>query len=233
MSVKPAQHDNNTEDRRLFEVPYFVNNAFVGRVDILKKMCTTIDENKSKGGSRPLVLRGLGGMGKTQLMLKYCYAHAEEYDYVFWLEVDGRAAVLDGFRNLAQTLGLNMDTERDGENIIVWVRRWFEQHKKWLLLLDNAEDMDDLFRCIPHRGGDIIMTTRNYISDEDAVVIPIHKMNVEDAMLLILGSDGVPSTDSTEWKNERKIVEELDCMPLALSLVRGYITRTQTSYGDY
>ena len=166
-------------------------------------------------------------------MLKYSYMHRHEYEYVFWLDVDGKMAMLHSFRKLAQTLGLNVDAEHDAEKIVEWVRRWLERKKMWLLLLDNAEDMEDLFKYIPRVGGDIIMTTRNYISDEDAAVIHIDKMNVEDALLLIRGADSFPSMDSTEEQSAAKIVEELDYMPLAISLVRAYVKRTQTTYRDY
>ena len=57
------------------------------------------------------MLKGLGGMGKSQLMLKYCYTHRKEYKYVFWLNAEGSQATLEEFHNLAEKLGIKVDKE--------------------------------------------------------------------------------------------------------------------------
>src|SRR4051812_17359343 len=133
------------------------NHGFVGRADILEQMELEIVKNRSTKGCRPLALSGLGGMGKTQLMLQYCYLHREEYRYVFWLAVDGSTTAEDSFRRLAQNLGLN-DSKEDPKKAIEQVQIWLEQTKGRLILLDNADK--DVFRYIPRFGGDVILTTR-------------------------------------------------------------------------
>src|SRR4051812_33368875 len=72
---------------RFYGVPA-ENYGFVDRSNILAAMKAALTGNSSLGGCKILALRGLGGMGKTQLMLRYCYLHHTEYDFVFWLEVD-------------------------------------------------------------------------------------------------------------------------------------------------
>src|SRR4051812_13873654 len=56
------------------------NHGFVGRADILARMEAEIVKDRS---SNRLALSGLGGMGKTQLMLQYCYLHRKAYQFVF------------------------------------------------------------------------------------------------------------------------------------------------------
>src|SRR5438270_6232865 len=48
------------------------NHAFIGRLDILRTMEVEFNKASSHScGCKVLVLSGLGGMGKTQLMLRY------------------------------------------------------------------------------------------------------------------------------------------------------------------
>ena len=104
------------------------NRGFVGRVDILAQIDMEITEYKSSDECRPVALFGLGGMGKTQIMLEYCYSHRKEYRYIFWLGADGKTVLEDSFRRLAQNLGLGVGTsnEDDPEKIIKQVLIWLE-----------------------------------------------------------------------------------------------------------
>ena len=95
----------------MFQVPFRKNNNFVGRADILNEMEQNLRHHQLAGDCVPLVLSGLGGMGKSQLMLKYCYAHRKEYRYIFWLNAEGSQETREGFRNLAKDLGIKVDED--------------------------------------------------------------------------------------------------------------------------
>src|SRR5579862_667659 len=121
------------------------NSLFVGREDILEKIKTVMIQGGSSpsGSSRRVALSGLGGMGKTQLMLQYCYLHRTEYRHIVWLKMNGRLAAMDSFQKLAQSLGLRTDdlNKMDFDKVIKWVQKWLERKgkdEKWLLLLDNV-----------------------------------------------------------------------------------------------
>jgi ATP/maltotriose-dependent transcriptional regulator MalT len=51
-------------------------------------------------------VRGLSGIGKTQLAAEYAYAHATDYDVVWWIAADEPALIPDQFVALAAGLGL-------------------------------------------------------------------------------------------------------------------------------
>jgi hypothetical protein len=73
------------------------------------------------------------------------------------------------------------------------------------------------------------LNTRNHFNKSSRSVIHIDKMVKEDALLLLLGPEicGKPSLHAV------KIIEELDCMLLAVDMVRAYIDRTGTLFKTY
>jgi len=38
-------------------------------------------------------LRGMGGVGKTQLATEFCYAQAADYDLVYWIAAEEPATI--------------------------------------------------------------------------------------------------------------------------------------------
>jgi ATP/maltotriose-dependent transcriptional regulator MalT len=49
-----------------------------------------------------VVLHGLGGIGKTQLAIKYTTRHKENYTAVFWLNANDEDSLKSSFRDIAQ-----------------------------------------------------------------------------------------------------------------------------------
>ena len=92
-------------------------------------------------------------MGKTQLMLRYFYAHRHAYDYVFWMVMDTKSSAISSYRDLAINLGLDDKTAMDGseKKVIEWVRSWLQERTGWILLLDNADDVmsSEVFQHLP------------------------------------------------------------------------------------
>src|SRR5579864_1998148 len=137
----------------MIKIPFHRNPNFVGRADILDAMKRAVDEDRSVGARIALV--GIGGMGKTQLMLQYCYEHLKEYTHVFWLRADGTTTILEEFRRLAEMLDIKVDNAKgDKEDAIVArVLQWFESRQGWLLLLDDIDEIQDIAKFMPRRGG--------------------------------------------------------------------------------
>src|SRR3954467_12624523 len=121
----------------MVKVPFRINNCFVGRADILHEMEQQLRINGLSGHSVPLVLSGLGGMGKTQLMLHYHYIHRSEYKDVFWLNSEGTAAAMALVRLLAKSLGIKIDENEKGDRdgmLADRIRESLEARKeRWLL----------------------------------------------------------------------------------------------------
>jgi len=96
-------------------------------------------------------------------------------------------------------------------------------------MLDNVETIMDVSRFIPGMGGDVIITTRDHVDKRWGYVIRVDKMSKDDALLLLVGRDkqSTPSSAAVD------IIKELDCMPLAMDIVRAYVDRTGTTLESY
>src|SRR5579862_7250792 len=84
LAAPPPLPNSNIIDS-FYGVPT-ANKAVVDRPDILDNMKAVLAQGSPSIESTILALCGLGGMGKTQLMLRYCYLHRVEYKSIFWLE---------------------------------------------------------------------------------------------------------------------------------------------------
>src|SRR4051812_1283304 len=98
-------------------------------------------------------------MGKTQLMLQYCYLHQSEYRFIIWMDMDDATVAPDSSRRLALNLGLDVDSSKNNapEKPIKRVRKWLEQTTGCLILLGNADK--DVLQYILRLGGEVILIT--------------------------------------------------------------------------
>src|SRR5947209_1735022 len=208
--------------------------VFVDRPDIAERIFKSLS-NTSSHGCRIVVLRGRGGTGKTQMMLRYYYANRHSYKYAFWMVMDTKSSAISSYRDLAINLGLDDKTAIEGseKKVIEWVRSWLQERTGWILLLDNADDVmsSEVFQHLPRFGGDIIITTRDFIPSNKAEVIHIDKMTEEEALSLLVGPN--PIDGSTQFQPAKEIVVELDFLPLAINLARAYIDDMMVSLEDY
>jgi tetratricopeptide (TPR) repeat protein len=136
-------------------VPYR-NPAFTGRAALLEQIGHRLDEQPW----RPLVLHGLGGVGKTRLALEYAHREANRYDLVHWVDAEQPAQARLALAALAERLDLPMG--RDTQHAVRAVLRWLDSGRtRWLLIFDNASAPDEVRSLLPAAGGHVLITTRN------------------------------------------------------------------------
>ncbi|WP_291994737.1 hypothetical protein [Candidatus Accumulibacter sp. ACC003] len=104
------------------------------------------------GGQRvALVARaaiyGMGGLGKTQLALKYSHDFRDRYAGVWWFRAES-ADLLEA--DAAACCAAVAAPQREGEAASTALKRWLAgQPAAWLLVYDNAEDPSCCDPCFP------------------------------------------------------------------------------------
>src|SRR5579872_1856826 len=125
------------------------NPFFTGREDILWKLHTVPilrDEHRQQNPRklpaqhRPQVLSGLGGIGKTQIALAYAYRYMHDYHTIVWLRADTLQTLRSDFAAIATLLNLPEKQQREQEQIIADVKRWFTYMTRWLLIFDDVDN---------------------------------------------------------------------------------------------
>lgn len=97
-----------------------------------------------QNGPRKVAITGLGGgVGKTQVVLELAYRY-RDWDKecsIFWLPCTSHEMVEQTYLNIAQTIGLHdVKPTEVKEQVKTYLSS--EGAGKWLLIFDNADDMD-------------------------------------------------------------------------------------------
>jgi len=243
----PAQFWETLSDQppappaQLWTVPYRQNRCFVGRETLLARISTAFATWESLT-TPVVVLTGLGGVGKTQTALEYAYRTGEEYQAIFWVNASSQQTFLADLVSLARTLGIS-STQEQAEatsDHLQLVRRWLEQHRQWLLILDALTDVSLVFDALPVRSaGHVLVTTQQWVSQALARVYDVGPLSGREALTLLFLRSGVARQQhpgpvlSRERAAARRLCQIFDGLPLALDQAGAYIEQTGCSVGEY
>lgn len=224
-----ASKDINVESteagRAIFCVNHHKTPHFIERPELLKKIHDLIEANEKK--PKLITLCGLGGMGKSQIALDFCYQSKDLYQYIFWMEADAETTLQSSFIAVAEELKLPNIANKNPENVVCDVLKWFQDNSEWLLVFDNADDysLNSEFSCrlrdkyFPKSGRGVILITTclKWKIGQSGTAIDINEMILDNkAALRLLLRDKTTVNENDE--DALKIVEELGHLPLALDL---------------
>ena len=222
--------------------PFPQNSFFTGRKMYLERLGHYLQQKDSIAVAQPVSISGLGGIGKTQLALEYAYrSFPEVYRTILWVNAADRSTLEAGYLSLASLLKLPEKDEREVDCIIQAVKAWLEGHTSWLLILDNADDLQLARSFLPTKPrGHILLTTRSQIMGNVAAQIKLETMEAEEGLLFLLRRSGTLKhgieldTIAPDIRNAaRRLVEMLGGHPLALDQAGAYIEETGASFATY
>jgi hypothetical protein len=176
-----------------------VINEFKGRKDELEKLWVLL-RPRVPNMRKVVVLNGLGGIGKTQLAIRFARMRKDDYTSIFWLNAKNRETLI---YSLATTVrptcpGLQVKdppgNDEEMKERALDAQRWLaaEGNSKWLLVLDSVEEQDsgynvqDFFPRADH--GSIIITTRISHLRRLGSEFRVGKLGNEDALQLLTGN---------------------------------------------
>jgi nucleoside phosphorylase/tetratricopeptide (TPR) repeat protein len=235
---------NNNSRMGHYMVSLGRNPRFVGRQNELTRLEELIT---MQDGPRKVAVTGLGGVGKTQVALELAYRirDRDKECSIFWLACTSYGVIEQMYLNMAQALGLH---DVNPAEVKEQVKRYLssEEAGKWLLIFDNADDMDmwlsedgagpALKDFLPQsEQGRILFTTRNRklaVELTSSNIIPIPDVD-EDTALQILERSLVDKSLLQDHLTAVAVLEKLDFLPLAITQASAYINKNCLNLSTY
>jgi NB-ARC domain/Tetratricopeptide repeat len=131
------------------------NPSFVGREHLLGRMRSALEAHPHS----PLVLYGVGGVGKTQLAREYLHKFEHHYEVIWWVPADRPERARASLVSLADRLRVANQATAEQTAFGVLARLEWQQ-LTYVLVFDGAEEAE-IRRLMPNAGGHVIVTSRD------------------------------------------------------------------------
>ncbi len=187
------------------------NLNFTGREEFLLSLRSQLSAGMAV--LVPIALHGLGGVGKTQIALEYVYRFSADYDLVCWVSGEVPLQMRSDLAKLAPDLDIPAgggDLERTLMAVCDALRRQ-QPYRRWLVVVDNAGDPEEVRRYLPQRGGHILITSRNQAWREIAHTFEVPTFTRAESISLIRQRNSAINEEDAD-----RLADRLGDLPLAV-----------------
>lgn len=261
ISRKPSEIASKAKTPIIFDLRHPIEN-FTGRSQVLLTLHDTLLTNKDRrsaivntmsrlslgnedsasisGNSGTQVsLSGLGGVGKTQLALRYASLYAESYDNnVIWINCDTEATLSHSFLRLAGKLEIKIKDDY-GENkaietVVEEVYEYFAEQRS-LFILDNVENFREIELFLPKvmvgNKPYVLITSRYQNWENIAPTVQLSVFSEEETKSLL--KRALKINNSQQDKSIKELHYLLEGLPLALQQAIAYIKVQKIKIENY
>ena len=215
-----------------------VPSLFKGREEDLLKIRAVLSSSGSvePKGNRGCVVFGLGGIGKTRLVVEYAKRYRNQYSSILLVEARSVESLRANIANLCEILDIQ---EPEPSRRLSRVRGWLGENFGWLLIVDNVDDDDtsieveNLVANLPN--GQVLLTSRlNTWQNKGFQPIELLKINrVSSVEIILEGTDQKRKTEDSDHGDANALAELLGDLPLALQQAVGFISSRHCSIDEY
>ncbi len=226
--VKARFFGPDEEPRTFWNVPPR-NPFFTGREELLEELERRLAAAKRVASTQAIT--GLGGIGKTQTAVEFCYRHRADYPYVFWADASSADALRASYAQMAQRLKITT-RETPVDEAAEMFQHWLSERGDWLLVLDNVDAPDEIRPLRPAASsGHLLVTSRDRkIQGFGQEPLGVGVLPSEQATDLLLRR---ARRDAGARSAAEELAEELGYLPLALEQAGAYVDIHEVSFADY
>ena len=214
--------------------------SFMGREEEIKQIhenLINMDDNKTA-----LVLTGLGGVGKSELVRAYCLTYAETFykNNIIWINGKNEASITSAFNNVAEIIKLDVKDDKgqfsDVKVVMSKVFRFFA-NRYVLFVFDNVDNEDAVkeFLNIQFQPGvqkPYVLITSQYTRwGQRFVRQELSCFTPETAEEFV--SYNLKHNSSFNEVNNKKLCALFEYLPLALQQAVAYIHNTGIAVDAY
>jgi MinD-like ATPase involved in chromosome partitioning or flagellar assembly len=214
------------------------NPRFTGREADIRELRTQLRTAGTTVVVAPVALQGLGGVGKTQVALEYLHRFKSDYDLIWWVEcgqtqfIDVQLAELADQLSEAFPIAPPADStfEEKARFVLNLLARprGVRPVEDWLLIYDNAEDIEAVTEWLPRAGGHTLITSRNGAWAERAHPIEVEVFTRQESVAHLRRV--VPGITNVE---AGQVADALGDLPLAIETAAVWLKDTAHRVADY
>jgi tetratricopeptide (TPR) repeat protein len=194
----------------------------------------TLRQQLQSGGSAAVVaaatVQGMGGVGKTQLALKYCLSYPD-YAGIWWFSAENPGMLEQDCITFCAKQAIPL---AKGEPAAPVMCNWLcepGRSGRWLLVFDNAEDEKLLRPYLPQGTPHHVIITSRRPGWGKLGKLALDVWQVDDALPFLRDRlQGVLDTDDAQLV---ALTALLGGLPLALEQACAYINNNQVTLADY
>ncbi|MFE5074781.1 FxSxx-COOH system tetratricopeptide repeat protein [Streptomyces halstedii] len=205
------------------------NPNFTGRESLLAAVERQLGEDETTA-VLPHALHGMGGVGKSQIAVEYVYRHSGEFNVIWWIPAEQENLILGALADLARSLGLEVGPQANAA--VPAVREALRTGKpfdNWLLVFDNAENIEAVRSYFPNGGpGKIIITSRNREWERVATPLSVDVFDREESVALLQRRARGLSTRDAD-----RLAAALGDLPLAVEQAGAWHAATGMPVDEY
>ena len=202
------------------------NRYFAGREDVFQEIAQSFSE-----GHRIVFLRGMGGIGKSEIAIQYAKRNRDQYETIVFARYEKSLAVtiadddqffIEGF---VRKITANGDIQTD-EEYALDKTKYIAEHcgSETLIIIDNYDvDSDPFFETFIRKGTFRLLVTTRFEQPEQRIykMIPVENIKDDDTLKQIFIANANP--ERTFFDKDDPAFEELFAITarhtLALELV--------------
>ncbi len=186
---------------------------FTGRDAVLAEVHQRLEEGGREGVR--LALRGMSGVGKTQIATEYAHRFGNHYDIVWWISAGFRATAREQLADLADRLELPTGKELGNRiRAVHEALRTGRPYRRWLLVFDGADDMEQVDDLLPEGNGHVLITslTRDWTISGDTAEIEVEPFSRSESIAYTLRR-----ADRLTEREADELADAVQDLPLLLS----------------
>jgi tetratricopeptide (TPR) repeat protein len=216
-----------------------LGELFIGREEFVTNLRQRFEHVRQSGRWPIQLVHGLGGVGKTRLIVEYAWRYRDHYAAVLMVSADPPEALDRGLAELAGVLLTNDDPTRPQPERVRETLSWLSAHPGWLLLIDNVdteESRDAVAGRLPSwANGHVLITGRVSSWPRDVKAIDLHVLAPDEAArFLVEATAEERQTQPEDAAVARALAnEDLGGLCLALEQAAAYIRERRISLAEY
>ena len=188
-----------------------------------------------------IIVAGIGGTGKTQLVKAYLDQDESLYPQgIFWIDaVTNWVSEFEQLARIARRDGLIQVNSEHQLELAGALLDYLQGAEKAILVFDHIQDLEMLAQPFLKRPPlnrmrcRMILTARLQEAPEDFQLIKLGALDPLSSYKLLVSQSGNIPGSKKEEKEVETIAAQMGYLPLALSMAAAYMEKEKTSFTDY